>query len=348
MNGSRNESNQVGFDLALRYANESALLRDALGIDTRADVAVHALAQGEHNSNFWFAHPATGIKYVLRINYTSQLGLKEQAAYEFQALEALRPSGRTPLPLFCDETRTVIDHGVLVESFCEGHLMEYTDAADMRRAAAILADVHAVKPPVECGLIEPTDPLREQMDECARYLTRYRDSSLADESALAIIDAMFARADEALESACGAPDSGHILNTEGVRMHFLLSDDGGGYMVDWEKPILGEVAQDIAYFLSPTTTIWDTEFVFSPDERARFLADYWKHVDDRFPKGSFDERFPLYVMTNCLRGMTWSANAMVDYADPDHPLKNERTRKKLGQYVDHRFLDYVARTFFEL
>ena len=146
--------------------------------------------------------------------------------------------------------------------------------------------------------------------------------------------------------AQGAPDSGHILNTEGVRVHFLLNDDGSGHMVDWEKPILGEVAQDIAYFLSPTTTIWDTEFVFSESERTLFLDEYWKCVGDRFPKGSFDERFLLYMMTNCLRGITWSANAMVDYADPDHPLKNERTRKKLGHYLDLRFLEYVGRTFF--
>ena len=82
------------------------MLRDSLGIDANASVVMHTLAQGEHNSNFWFTHPATDTKYVLRINYTSQLGLKEQAAYEFDALTALRPSGRTPLPLLCDESRT--------------------------------------------------------------------------------------------------------------------------------------------------------------------------------------------------------------------------------------------------
>lgn len=65
-----------------------------------------------------------------------------------------------------------------------------------------------------------------------------------------------------------------MLNTEAVSDHFLIPEDApdDGHMVDWEKPVVGEVAQDVAYFLAPTTTIWSTDFVFHGRRTRRVRA----------------------------------------------------------------------------
>ena len=45
--------------------------------------------------------------------------------------------------------------------------------------------------------------------------------------------------------AASTPERSHVLNTEAVPSHFLLDAAGRASNVDWEKPVLGEVAQDV-------------------------------------------------------------------------------------------------------
>ena len=59
------------------------------------------LAQGEYNRNYTFIHPITGKKLVLRINFGSQMHLKDQIIYEYKALKLLENSGRTPKSHLC-------------------------------------------------------------------------------------------------------------------------------------------------------------------------------------------------------------------------------------------------------
>lgn len=338
---------QQGLDEAKTYLAESSALRRALGIAPDAPLEPMPLGQGEHNANFWFSHPDSERRVVLRLNYASQLGLADQASYEFSALRELKPSGRTPAPLFLDDSKSIIGRGVIAMEFCEGGHLDYKREGDVREAAAMLADVHAVRPSASCRLLRPTDPLRAQFDEDVRLLSAYRSSAIAEERVVRRVERMLARAARSLDTPFDSADACHILNTEAIAAHFLIPQNGGrGRMVDWEKPIVGEVAQDVAYFLSPTTTIWDVDFLFPIADRKRFVEAYWEAVDGRFPRGGFDARFEAYTMTNCLRGITWSAAALVDYADPNRPLKNEKTSAVLGRYVSEEFLDYVEESFF--
>ena len=386
---------QQGADEAAKYLRESRALREALGISPTAELAAEPLAQGEHNANFWFRHPDTGEKIVLRLNYASQLGLENQVSYEYAALKTLEPSGRAPRPLFVDDSKTVIGRGVLAMEFCGGDLLDYERAGDVDEAARALADVHSVRASEGCGLLQPADPLREQLEECVRLFGVYRRWAHAEERVVSAVDRLLSRGEDAVRTAPAARDRGHVLNTEAIAAHFLVSHEGAAArsaacgtenargagaaasaaapsnsaaapsesaaalsvarssatapitrVVDWEKPILGEAAQDVAYFLSPTTTIWDVDYLFDDDERAAFVETYWRAVDGRFSRDGFDSRFSAYVMTNCLRGITWSASAIVEYHDPTRALKNEKTAARLDRYVSPEFLAMVERRFF--
>lgn len=338
---------QTGLDLAQRYLDTSSGLRSVLGLSPHAPLTAAPLAQGEHNSNFWFAHPDTGERFVLRVNYVSQMNLPRQAEYEYGVLKALEPCGRTPRALYVDEAREQVDRSLLVTSFCDGEALDYLKPQDVRRSARLLADVHAVSVSDDCGIIKPGDPLGAQYQECVTMFDRYRGFGDADDFVVRIVDDMLAKARRSLDVQRREADCRHVLNTEAIAAHFRFTgDEDAGSFLDWEKAIIGEVAQDVAYFLSPTTTIWDTCFIFSDAERAAFIEEYWRAVDGRFDRGAFEVRMPAYVMMNCLRGVTWSAKAIVDYADPAVPLKNEKTRVKLAEYVDHGFLEDLRDRFF--
>lgn len=332
--------------LAARYINRARDLREALEISQSATVQIQPLGQGEHNANFSFVHPETGEHLVLRINYVSQLGLDDQIGYEYAALQELAPSGRTPLPLFVDGSRNLIDQGILVMQFRKGGHLDFRCPGSLGSAARILADVHSVVPSEATHLLDPGDALRDLYDEDARLFTAYQASPLCDRSVTRWIAKFFASV-EGLVQEAPAEESLHILNTEAVPSHFLIPADGTpGSMVDWEKPIRGEVARDVAYFVAPTTTMWDTDFIFDQAGRAAFVEEYWDAVGGRFPRGSFDERFEAYLKMNCLRGVTWSALAWTEYADPCRPLQNEKTRRKLSIYLSEDYLSMLARTIF--
>lgn len=339
-------------DEARRYVERSRVFREGLGIpeDTAVDLA--PLGQGEHNANFTFVHPVDGARYVLRVNYVSQLGLDNQVAYEAAALRALEPCGRTPKVLLCDDSREAIDRGVLVEELRAGSLLDFHNPAMVREAARVMADVHALRPGSDCGLIRPADPLRAQFDTCRKYFDTYLSSDLTEPHVIRYVKEFLARTADAIEVPFDAAECVHIVNTEAVPSHFLIPIDGEGNvcgrgsMLDWEKPVIGEVAQDVAYFLSPTTTIWDTDYIFDAPAREAFIREYWRAVDGRFPRGDFDERLKAYTMSNCLLGTTWSCNAWVEYHDPARPLKNGKTFELLKTYLSKPYLEEVRRICF--
>lgn len=333
---------------ARRFVEGNGALARALGVDGPGELTVLPLAQGEHNANF-VLEARDGRRFVLRVNYASQLGLDDQIGYEFAALRALASSGRTPEPLYVDGTRSRIGRGALVESFVEGAWIDLEDSRQVREAARALADVHSVAAPPDCALLRTEDPLRSQLESCRRLFDGYQASDLAEGRVMREVDELFVRAQRAVDAApVPSPcECSHILNTEAVPSHFLIDDTGRASIVDWEKPVLGEVAQDLAYFLSPTTTIWDSDVIFSAPERAQFLKAYWEAVGGRFPRGSFDARFPAYRMVNALVGITWSCNAWVEYHDPARPLRNEKTLELLPIYFSEEFLDLIRRDCFD-
>ena len=334
---------------ATAYLRRSHALWDALCIEDGTRLEAHALAQGEHNANYWFEHPTSGKRYVLRENYISQLGLDHQVTYEAAVLHELENSGRTAKCLYADDSRTLADRGMLVMELLSGKMLDFEDDAQLAEAARMLADVHSVTPSKDSPILRPGDALADLVAECERMFSTYRGSALEDPTVSAYADRFFAKAREGMAATPDPAECNHIISTEMVSAHFLMNADGTpGHIVDWEKAILGEATRDVAYFLAPTTTIWDTEFIFTPQERDRFIERYWAAVDGRFERGNFDARFDAYTQANCLRGVTWSAMTWVLYHDPAHPLKNEKTFEKLKVYLSHDFLEMLACDYYHL
>ena len=298
------------------------------------------LAQGEYNRNYVFTHPATGKELVLRINFGSQMHLEHQIEYEYQALELLRESGRTPIPFYVDGSKEEIPYGVMVMEYLPGHAMNYR--GELLRGADVLADIHSVWIPGNEFLISPQKPLRAILEECEEMFAVYETSPLGrKETKRKIRELMeigWAKADQLTP-----PSYRCCINTELNSTNFLMNDSGKDYLIDWEKPLYGEPAQDLGHFLAPTTTFWKTDVILEQEEMKEFVRAYIQKVDGRFETADLWERTSLYIQITCLRGVTWCAMAWIQYQQPDKEIFNASTYEKLEAYLADDFLDRIRR-----
>ena len=334
--------------------------RKALGLPDSVTEEYRLLAQGEYNVNYIFRHPDSGRELVLRVNAGSQMHLDRQIEYEAHALRLLAESGRTPRVFCTDGSRKYIDHGILVEEYLPGRHPSYSDREDMDGVMECLADIHSVRIPAEdviygepesvpgdtVKLIAPADPAIAILDECEAMVAKYMESPLGDVDTKKRLRVLLDRGHEIAEdpqiseaAGAGARSNSYrcCINTELNSTNFLVD---GGYvrLVDWEKPLYGDPAQDLGHLLAPTTTFWKTDDILTGEETDRLIDVYIRAVSGRFETNGIRERTHRLINITCLRGLTWCAMAWVEYQDPDKLIANESTRKKLDAYLSDEFL----------
>ena len=344
-------------DLIKQYVNDPEY-RKALGLPDSVTEEYRLLAQGEYNVNYLFYHPGTGLPLVLRVNAGSQMHLERQIEYEAHALRLLSDSGRTPQVYYVDGSKRYIDHGVLVMEYLRGSYPHYDNKSEMDGVMECMADIHSVKIPEseviygEPGavpgntirLIAPADPAAAILDECENMVKKYMDSPLGDKATKTRLRALLDRGHELAGQTAGKtnglPDAGNYrccINTELNSTNFLV-DGQFIRLVDWEKPLYGDPAQDLGHLLAPTTTFWKTDHILTQDETDRLIDVYADRVNGRFDICGIRERTHRLINITCLRGLTWCAMAWVEYQDPDKLIANESTRKKLDAYLEDSFL----------
>ncbi|MBR2896072.1 MAG: phosphotransferase [Oscillospiraceae bacterium] len=319
----------------------------ALDLPFNSSLNFSPLGQGEYNTNYRFSHPVTGKELVLRINTGSQMHLSDQIGYEFSALNTLKKSGRTPAPLFCDGTKSILPYGILVMEWLPGRALRYE--TDLNTAAEILADIHALSVERDCPLLYPAHPLQSIYDECLAMVEHYFQWEKASVSVCHLLESMIQEiGNRPLRSA--AVSAPCIVNTELNSGNFLINENSTSYLIDWEKPILSEPSQDIGHFLVPTTTFWKTDVILTSEEISSFVNHYITASAGRFDISEIRDRLPLYFSTTCLRGVTWCAMAMVEYSTPGRVISNADTFHKIKQYLEEDFLgnilnNYMRRNF---
>lgn len=328
----------------LREYVRSSEYRAALKIPHSAEVDYKLLAQGEYNINYLFTHPVTKEKFLLRVNTGSQMHLNDQIGYEYSTLKMLECSKRTPKAIYVDGSLKSLDQGVLVMEFLEGKPLDYKK--DLEIAAECLADIHSIK--IESThLISPLNPLSAILDECRAMFEVYRNSPLADLNKISIIEQMLLEGETKISKLKNYSGYKSCINTELNSSNFLINGrEKRNYIIDWEKPILGDVAQDLGHFLAPTTTFWKTDNILDENEMKYFLDKYKTAVNCKFDIEDLQERVNIYIPINCLRGLTWCAMAFVQYQEEERLIKNEDTFKKLNQYMAEDFLDMTKTRFF--
>ena len=364
-------SNAVDPAALQAYVDANDDLHDALGIPRGIHLPLSPFAQGEYNANYALDLGGMGgpgdlggpegsegpegleglgagqaqHRLLVRVNLGSQMHLPDQIGYEMAALRVLEPSGRTPRALYVDGSRSRFPLGVGVEERLPGRPLRYE--TDLAEAAAILADIHALPEPIGAPLVTPAHPLASVVEECTQMYGVYEAWPQADPRVKAAIERLFAttRAIAARDLDRPASERRHIVNTELNSSNFLINDGPGArsYLIDWEKPVLGEVEQDLGHFLAPTTTFWKTDTVLTRADVERFVGLYERAVAGRFSTAGLRDRLDEYLAVTCLRGVTWCAMALTEYEGGGRPVTNADTYQKIKAYLEPEFLAFLER-----
>lgn len=327
--------------------------REALNLPDEVVEEYRLLAQGEYNVNYLFRHPTTGEQLVFRINCGSQMHLTHQIEYEANALKKIGKSHRTPRVLYVDGSDNAPGNGILVEEYFEGKTLDYRNPSHMRGAARCLADIHSVNisgddftagmpgkldvyPPC---LIAPEHSLSSILDECEEMVKVYMESDLAQMNIKSRLRTLLNNAWMLARRCDGDRPYSCCINTELNSSNFIV--DGKVWLVDWEKPLYGDPAQDLGHFLAPTTTFWKSDVILTPKQTNEFIDEYISAVDLRFDTTGLRERTLAFIPITCLRGISWCAMALVEYRQSDTKLINESTRIKLEQYMSGNFITMI-------
>jgi aminoglycoside phosphotransferase (APT) family kinase protein len=331
-------------DQIKEYINTNEV-RELLNIQSNKEIEVSLLGQGEYNVNFLFINPDNNKKLVLRLNTASQMNLDDQISYEFNVLKMLELSGRTPKPIFVDSSMDKLPYGLLVMEFLPGFPLDYK--TDLEIAASCLADIHCVDFNVNNQLITPKNPLKAVLEECVEMSSKYLNSDIGDENIKIIIKRLIEKSERSVLNIDENLNKYHIINTELNSGNFLINGKGkNNYIIDWEKPILGEVEQDLGHFLAPTTTFWKTDVILTRADMEEFVRMYIEKVNGRFETKNLWDKLEKYIIITCLRGITWCSMAWVEYQAPDKLIRNEFTYNKIENYLKESFLLNIEDEYF--
>lgn len=312
---------------------------ERFGIDDKEEFSL--LGQGEYNINYIFHSKAYNKKLVLRIATDSQMDLENQIRYEYEALELLNKTNRTPKPIYCDDKRELIPYGFLVMEFLLGKPLNYKK--DLKIAAGALADIHNEPIPKANNLLKPENPIEAIYEECLKMFDKYRLSKHMDMEIKDSIEYLLEKGKNIKTIDIG---NRTIINTELNSGNFLINgENNNNYIVDWEKPLYGYPAQDLGHFLTPTTTFWKTDIILSREEISFFIKEYCKNSNQYKDEKELWNSVKNYLSMNCLRGITWCAMAYVEYQDPDKLIFNNYTYQKIKSYLSRNFLNMIKEEY---
>ncbi|NLP43685.1 MAG: aminoglycoside phosphotransferase family protein [Peptococcaceae bacterium] len=297
------------------------------------------LAQGEYNLNY-LLQTSRG-EFVLRINTASQMNLDNQIAYEFQALKLLQNSGVTPRPFYLDDSKKAVPYGLLVMDFLPGEPLDYRK--DLLLAASTFAKIHSLEFGEEETdfLVKSDRPFTAIYQEAASLLNKYFSCSRADKGIKGILEKALLKAEDKIkeEEYLLQEPWRVVINTE-VNSHNFIVNRGYDicHLIDWEKPIWGEPAQDISMFLIATTTMWKRNYVLGPAEEKAFVNKYLESLPEHPSKVTLDTRIEMFKFFNYLRAISWCAMAWTEYTEPGRQLVNMDTFEKIKAYIEPSFI----------
>jgi aminoglycoside phosphotransferase (APT) family kinase protein len=301
---------------------------------------VSFLAAGEYNENW--AVSAAGGRYVFRINHGSQLGLDNQIEYEYRVLEHLASSGVTPRPFACSPAPGEFGGGVLLMEFVEGAPFDYR--RDLAVAAAIFAAVHTLgrspgagepSPGADSapeGLIVQSDPVIDIVRESTGLIERFPGHPMKRER-----DALLRYRDRVLDLARKTRgvfegDPFCVVNTEVNSGNFIVHGESG-HLVDWEKAVFSSRYQDLGHFVVPTTTLWKSDFRFTPEEKRTFLDGYRLKAGLGLPLRELEDGTGILERTILLRAVCWCYMAYYEYTVTGRPLADPFTFARIEMYL---------------
>lgn len=274
------------------------------------DDQISLLSRGENNENCLItAYEIYGeARYVFRVNHGSRLGLTDQAEYEFTVLQALRRSGVTPRPFYCDcSDCDTLGDGVLFMEYLPGRHFSY--GADWELAAQVFAAVHSQ--PADGRLIVQDNPLGDMVRECSGLADRFSGPRNVQvragyESCLGDLRNL---AEKGQPLMAGEP--GVIIHGDLCASDFIVEEDGErAWLVDWESGVVSSRYIDLGQFMSQAAQAGEMGYCRNDAEKARFIEAYVEAAGLEASVDDIMHRAALFAEAAELRAMIWNCVAL--------------------------------------
>ncbi len=302
------------------------------------------LAGGEYNLNYLLKGKT--INLVFRVNMGTQINRDDQILYEFNTLKLLKNSGVTPIPFFVDDSREIIDRGILIMEYLPGRHLDYRK--DLKKGARVLATIHQIIPPEKNHLIRESRPLTLILVECRQLVEQYISSELANPKICRLLEKIIAQAEKKKGEEQYFIENPWltIVNTEVNSGNFIVNRKAETtHLVDWEMARQGDPSSDLCHFISPLTTLWKTDYRFTVRDSALFFNEYNKHIKSERLRESLVERVRIKAPFVLLRGISWSAMAWIGYQGQYNGIRNKDTWQTLQRYMDEEFIRSLFSSF---
>lgn len=330
------------FNSVQNYVNSSTF-KNQISIDIKDKVMVNYLAQGEYNLNYLLI-TSNLQKYVFRVNTGSQMQLKNQIGYEYQALKILQGSRVTPTPHYIDDTMESLPYGVLVMEYLPGEPLDYK--TDLCKAAQTFARIHGLEFEQHDTdfLVKEPGPFTGIYNEATRLLAKYFACSQANIETSRLLEKVIIVAEDRKnqEQLLLADPWLRIINTEVNSHNFIVNEEKRTcHLIDWEKPILGEPAQDLSHFAISTTTMWKRNYILTREEEKHFIKIYLDNLPACPQKNTLVDRLEMFKFFNYVRAVSWCAMAWTEYIEPGRLLSNNDTFDKIKMYIEPQFLKNI-------
>ena len=310
-------------------------------LNLNRNTEVRFLAQGEYNINFVL--DSSTQKYVFRVNTGSQMENENQIKYEFDSIKFLEPSGVTPKVFFVDDSLSFFQYGILIMEFLEGEPLQYEK--DLSKAATIFSRIHSLDVKQNHTHFKVEDHIfSDRIKEGERLLANVWESPHVSREIKSFFDQFlgWAKANRSKEQYF-IDESWHVVNNTEVNSHNFIIGKEQSYLIDWEKPVISDPAQDLTQFMAPTTTAWKTDYLLSEEEKELFFQTYIEGLKGE--DQNIRERVQLYTPYLYLRALTWCAYAFVEYHDPNKQIKNMDTFEKIKTFLQIDFMKKLCSPF---
>ena len=310
-------------------------------LNLNRNTEVRFLAQGEYNINFVL--DSSTQKYVFRVNTGSQMENENQIKYEYDSIKFLEPSGVTPKVFFVDDSLSFFQYGILIMEFLEGEPLQYEK--DLSKAATIFSRIHSLDVKQNHTHFKVEDHIfSDRIKEGERLLANVWESPHVSREIKSFFDQFlgWAKANRSKEQYF-IDEPWLVVNNTEVNSHNFIIGKEKSYLIDWEKPVISDPAQDLTQFMAPTTTSWKTDYLLSEEEKELFFQTYIEGLKGK--DQNIRERVHLYTPYLYLRALTWCAHAFVEYHDPNKQIKNMDTFEKIKTFLQIDFMKKLCSPF---
>ena len=310
-------------------------------LNLNRNTEVRFLAQGEYNINFVL--DSSTQKYVFRVNTGSQMENENQIKYEYDSIKFLEPSGVTPKVFFVDDSLSFFQYGILIMEFLEGEPLQYEK--DLSKAATIFSRIHSLEVKQNHTHFKVENHIfSDRIKEGERLLANVWESPHVSREIKKFFDQFLGWAKEnRSKEQYFINEPWLVINNTEVNSHNFIIGKEKSYLIDWEKPVISDPAQDLTQFMAPTTTSWKTDYLLSEEEKELFFQTYIEGLQGK--DQNIRERVHLYTPYLYLRALTWCAHAFVEYHDPNKQIKNMDTFEKIKTFLQIDFMKKLCSPF---